>query len=208
MRNFTFLLLLSLLFSCQKDSSDNSNEPPVSSLYFPPVSGSEWQTTTVASLGWNEALLNDLYSYLQQKNTKAFIILKNGKIVAERYFGTFTADSSWYWASAGKTMTAMLVGIAQQEGLLNINNKTSQYLGTGWTSLSLAKENLITVRHQLTMTTGLDDVADADCTLPSCLQFKADAGTRWAYHNAAYTILDKVIEAASGSTFNNYFQQK
>lgn len=211
MRNCIVLLLLPFLFSCQKNTdSTDGPEPPVTTLYFPPVSGTEWQTTTVASLGWNGSLLNDLYTYLQQKNTKAFIILKNGKIVAERYFGTFTADSSWYWASAGKTMTAMLVGIAQQEGLLNINNKTSQYLGTGWTSLPLSKEDLITVKHQLTMTTGLDDAVtpDNDCTSPACLVYKADAGTRWAYHNAPYTILDKVVENAAGTTFNEYFRQK
>jgi CubicO group peptidase (beta-lactamase class C family) len=104
----------------------------------------------------------------------------------------------------------MLTGIAQQEGLLNINNKTSQYLGTGWTSLPLAKEDLITVKHQLTMTTGLDDgvTPDNDCTTPGCLIYKADAGARWAYHNAPYTLLDKVVENATGTTYNNYFQQK
>lgn len=178
-------------------------------MYFPPITGTEWQTTTPASLNWNVTQLNDLYTYLQSKNTKAFIILKNGKIVSEKYFGTFTADSNWYWASAGKTMTAFLVGIAQKEALLNINNKTSQYLGTGWTSATLTKENLITVRHQLTMTTGLDDdVPDDDCTLSSCLQYKADAGTRWAYHNAPYTMLDKVVENATGKTYNAYFQEK
>ncbi len=178
-------------------------------MYFPPTSGTEWQTTTAASLGWNEALIPDLYTYLQSKGTKGFIVLKNGKIVIEKYFGTFTADSNWYWASAGKTATAFLVGIAQQEGIININNKTSQYLGTGWTSLPLAKENLITVRHQLTMTTGLDDgVPDVDCMLPSCMIYKADAGTRWAYHNAPYTILDKVVENASGQSYNAYFQAK
>ncbi|HEY6506064.1 MAG TPA: serine hydrolase [Chitinophagaceae bacterium] len=208
-----FILPLLVLLSCKKegDSNGNNNPPPVPPvIYFPPVSGTEWQTSTASSLGWNETELNNLYTFLQQKNTKAFIILKNGKIVTERYFGTFTADSLWYWASAGKTMTAMLVGIAQQEGILNINNKTSQYLGTGWTSLPLAKENLITVRHQLTMTTGLDDAVtpDNDCTSPACLVYKADAGTRWAYHNAPYTILDKVVENASGLTYNNYFQQK
>ena len=106
-------------------------------------------------------------------------------------------------------MTAFLVGIAQQEGLLNINNRSSQYLGTGWTSAPLVKENLITIRHQLTMTSGLDDgVTDPDCTLPACLIYKADAPTRWAYHNAAYTLLDKVIETASGSSFNSFYQQK
>jgi CubicO group peptidase (beta-lactamase class C family) len=204
---FIFLCLLVGLVSCQPDETPPN--PSATSLYFPPVSGTEWQTTTPSSLGWNETQLNDLYPYLQSKNTKAFIILKNGKIVAEKYFGTFTADSLWYWASAGKTMTAMLVGIAQQEGLLNINSRSSTYLGRGWTSLPILKEDLITVRHQLTMTTGLDDgVPDDDCTTPSCLVYKADAGTRWAYHNAPYTLLDKVVETATGRTYNAYFQQK
>lgn len=207
------LFALFVFSSCSKDSANNNTElpviPVVSPMYFPPVTGTDWEDTSAASLGWNEALLNDLYSYLQLKNTKAFIILKNGKIVTERYFGSFTADSIWYWASAGKTITAMLVGIAQQEGLLNINNKTAQYLGNGWTSLTPAQEDLITVRNQLTMTTGLDDnVPDRDCTLPSCLVYKASAGNRWAYHNAPYTLLDKVVENATATTFNNYFQQK
>jgi CubicO group peptidase (beta-lactamase class C family) len=212
MKNIIVLLLSSLfILSCKKQVGDDS-DPSVtpSTLYFPPITGSDWQTTPPASLGWNETQLNEVYTYLQQKGTKAFIILKNGKMVAERYFGTFTADSNWYWASAGKTMTAMLVGIAQKEGLLNINTRTSQYLGTGWTSLPQAKEDLITVRHQLTMTTGLDDVVtpDNDCTSPGCLVYKADAGARWAYHNAPYTLLDKVVENASGTSFNTYFQQK
>lgn len=214
MKRLSLILLFIPFFnSCKKESSGGNNNPPnptpTATMYFPPVSGTEWQTVTPASLTWNETALNDCYTYLQSKGTKAFIILKNGKIVAERYFGTFTADSNWYWASAGKTLTAMLVGIAQQEGKININNKTSQYLGTGWTNAPLAKENLITVRHQLTMTTGLDDgVPDNDCTQPSCLQYKADAGTRWAYHNAPYTILDKVVENATGLSYNAYFQQK
>lgn len=178
-------------------------------MYFPPTTSSSWERVTPVALGWNESELNNLYTYLQQKNTKAFIILKNGRIVAEKYFDSFTADSVWYWASAGKTMTAFLVGIAQKEGLLNINNRSSMYLGNNWTALPLAKENLITVKHQLTMTTGLDDgVPDDDCTTPACLVFKADAGTRWSYHNGPYTLLEKVVESATGTTYNNYFQQK
>lgn len=205
------LLTTAMIVGCKKTDSPATITPPISneSIYFPTISGTDWQTTTPASFNWNETELNALYPYLETKNTKAFIILKNGKIVSEKYFGTFTKDSLWYWASTGKTMTAFLVGIAQQEGLLNIGNRSSQYLGTGWTSAPLAKENLITVRHQLTMTSGLDDGApDADCTLPSCLLYKADAGTRWAYHNAAYTLLDKVVETASGTSFNNFYQQK
>ena len=207
MKTLIRLLILPLLagtFSCTKGGEPIVDEP----LYFPPVGSTEWQTTTPAAQGWNETELAALYPYLESKGTKGFIILKNGKIVVERYFGSFTQDSIWYWASAGKTMTAFLVGIAQKEGFLNISNRSSQYLGSGWTSLPLAKENLITVRHQLTMTTGLDDGGDVDCTLPSCLQYKADAGNRWAYHNAPYTLLEKMVETATGQSYHNYFQQK
>ena len=209
-----FALAAILLFaSCKKLDTITEPLPPVpqpSTIYFPPNSGTEWQSATPSSLNWNTSALPDLDTYLQSKGTKAFIVLKNGKIVLENYYGTFKADSIWYWASAGKTMTAFLVGIAQKEGLLSINDKTSKYLGNGWTSLPLAKEDLITVKHQLTMTTGLDDAVqpDNDCTTPACLQYKADPGTRWAYHNAPYTLLDKVVEAATGTTYNNYFQQK
>ena len=214
MKNLTFVIIFvsSFIFSCKKDENTNTVSPPLpvnDVVYFPPTSSTVWDSVSPASLNWNITELNNLYPYLQSKNTKAFIILKNGKIVVEKYFGSFTSDSLWYWASAGKTMTAFLVGIAQQEGIININNKTSQYLGRGWTSAPLLKENLITIKNQLTMTTGLDDaVPDDDCTLPSCLIYKADAGTRWAYHNAAYTILDSVIVNASGMGYNAYFQQK
>lgn len=205
-----WLLCLLVCSACSKDNNPNAPEPPPAEfMYFPPVGGNEWQTKSPVALGWDTAQLSDLYQYLDQKNTKAFIILHNGKIVVEKYFDAFTADSIWYWASAGKTVTSMLVGIAQQEGLLDIDQSTSQYIGAGWTSLPSDKENLIQVKHQLTMTTGLNDgVADPDCTLPECLTYTADAGTRWAYHNAAYTLLDKVIEQVSGLTFNQYFQQK
>lgn len=209
MRNLLFIIVGILCIPACKKAVTPIPGTDTATLYFPATGSSNWETTSPSSLGWNETGLNDVYTYLQQKNTKAFIILKKGKIVAEKYFGTFTADSNWYWASAGKTMTAFLVGIAQEQGKLNINNKTSQYLGTGWTSLPLEKENLITVKHQLTMTSGLNDgVADVDCTLPACLQYKADAGSRWAYHNAAYTLLDKVVENATNTSYNTYFQQK
>lgn len=193
--------------SCIKP--DQQVDPKSENLYFPPISGDDWEKASPNTLGWNTLALDNLYSFLESKNTKAFIILKDGKIVTEKYFGTFKSDSWWYWASAGKTLTAFLVGIAQSEGILKIDDRGSKYLGQGWTSLPLEKENLITIKNQLSMTTGLDEGAgDVDCTLPACLQYKADAGTRWSYHNAPYTLLDQVVQKASGQTYNNYFQQK
>lgn len=178
-------------------------------LYFPSTTTDEWETTTPGSLGWCESEIAGLYTYLETANTDAFIVLKDGKMVLEKYFGTFTADSAHVWNSAGKCLTATLVGIAQKEGLLNINNKTSDYLGTGWTSMPQAKEDLITVWHQLTMTTGMDDEGNRwACTDDTCLHYISDAGTRWAYHNAAYNLLRDVLESATGKNLNIYTNQK
>ena len=172
-------------------------------LYFPPLTGSTWETISPSSLGWCTDQIDSLYRFLDQKNTKAFIVLKDGKVVLEKYFDRFTRDSIWYWASAGKTLTAFLVGQAQEEGLLKISDPTSKFLGKGWTALPADKEDKITLWNELTMTSGLDDkVADPYCTLPSCLTYKADAGTRWAYHNAPYTLLENVLESAASKDIN------
>lgn len=179
------------------------------SLYFPPVIGNTWDTISPAALGWCQPQIDSLTQFLGNRNTKAFLVLKDGKIVIEKYYGTFTADSLWYWASAGKTLTAFAVGIAQQEGHLSISDTTSDYLGSGWTACTTNQEEKITIRDQLTMTSGLDDgVPDYSCTLDTCLQYLADAGTRWAYHNGPYTLLDSVIEVATGMTLNQYITQK
>jgi CubicO group peptidase (beta-lactamase class C family) len=183
-----------------------------SPLYFPPKIGTTWQTTDPSTLGFCPDRIDSLYNFLEVHNSKSFILLKDGKIVLEKYFGTFTQDSFWYYASAGKSVTAFLVGQAQESGILRIDSSTSKYLGNGWTSCPPDKEKLITVRHQLTMTSGLDDtpplppgVTDPNnCTQPACMVYKADAGTRWAYHTAAYRLLHNVLENASGMTINAY----
>ncbi|MBK6549092.1 MAG: serine hydrolase [Flavobacteriales bacterium] len=173
-------------------------------LYFPPVIGNAWETVDPAELGWCPENIPALLQFLDESNSKAFIVLKDGRIVMEHYFGTFTVDSSWYWASAGKSLTAFMVGLAQEDGLLDIDEPTSLYLGEGWTSCTPEQEAAITIRNQLTMTTGLDDSGNVDCTDPECLTYLAEPYTRWAYHNAPYTLLDGVISAATGQTLNGY----
>lgn len=198
----TTILLSILLFTAPTGGAIAQN------LYFPP-NGSNWDTLSPTALGWCTDSIQPLYDFLDSTNSKAFLVLKDGRIVLEKYFDTFTQDSLWYWASAGKTMTAFLVGMAQQEGLLSIEDTTSTYLGNGWTNCPPAKEEMITVRHQLSMTTGLDDGGgNNDCTDPACLTYLADSGTRWAYHNAPYTLLDSVIENATGQTLNAYLFSK
>jgi len=205
MRYLLFLIIIFSFLSCKKNETSTTDEL----YYYPPVTGDTWDTKTAAAVGWDETLLQSAFDYAGTKSTYGLIVLHHGKIVKEQYWNSWTKNTKYYIASAGKSVVAFLAGIAQQDGIININNKTSQYLGTGWTSLPLAKENLITIKHQLTMTTGLDDgVADADCTTASCLVYKADAGTRWAYHNAPYHLLQTVIGNASGKAFAQYSKEK
>lgn len=209
MKKLTFLLLPLLVLGCSSDSdAPETTNPPVDTekMYFPDNGTDAWETKAISTLDWNQSQVQPLLDYLQQKHTRSFMILVNGRIVMENYFNGHSATTSWYWASAGKTLTATMTGIAQQEGLLDINDKVSDYLGTGWTSAPLTKENLITNRHLLTMTSGLNDALGDDVS-PANLQYVADAGTRWAYHNV-YVKLQDVVAEASGQTWSSYFNTK
>lgn len=178
-------------------------------LYFPPNNTDTWEKIPIENLGWCQNKVDSLYRFLDDNNTKSFILLKDGKIVLERYFNGHSASSNWYWASAGKGLTAFLIGIAQQENKLKITDPTSHYLGQGWTGLTPEQEIKITIKDQLSMTSGLDDrVSDPFCTADSCLVYLAESGSRWAYHNAPYTLLDPLFEKATGLKLNFYIRQK
>ena len=205
------LCLISILlfsFGCSSNNNSDNNTTTVGdSMYFPPSDGSTtWETKSIAALGWNANAVQPLLDYLQLKNSKSFIILVNGRIVMENYFNGHSSTTAWYWASAGKTLTATVTGIAEQEGYINTNNKVSDYIGLGWTSAPIAKENLITCKHLLSMSSGLDDSL-GDNVSPANLQYVANAGTRWAYHNV-YVKLQDVVAQATGQTWNNYFNTK
>ncbi len=210
MKYLCSLLLMLFLVSCKKNETVRPTPVPIpEAYYYPPLTGDTWDTKTSTSIGWDASLLQSAFEYAATKNTYGLILLQHGKIVKEQYWNNWTKETKYALNSAGKSVVAFVAGIAQQDGTININNKTSQYLGIGWTSLPVVKENLITLKHQLTMTTGLDDgVADPDCTSASCLIYKADAGTRWAYHNAAYRLLQDVLANASAKTWNAYCKEK
>ncbi len=210
MKPTIFRLLVFSILALMNCSSSNTDvpidTPQENEIYFPPNDSHTWETVSISELGWNESQLQPLLDYLEEKNTKSFIILHNGKIVLEQYMNGHSETSFWYWASAGKTLTTAVAGIAEEAGLININNKVSDYLGTGWTSVPLEKENLITCKNLLSMNSGLDDSLGDDVS-PANLQYVADAGNRWAYHNV-YVKMQDVVATASNDTWSNYFNTK
>lgn len=172
MRFLILPFIVLVLSGCSK-KADSTSETPAATLYFPPIGNDTWETTDPQALGWDIAKLNEAITYAGGTKTYGLIILYKGRIVTEKYWNNWTFDTRYPINSAGKSVTAFLTGIAEQEGLLNSNDRTSKYLGAGWTSLPSAKEDAITIRHQLSMTTGLEDnVADDNCMIPSCLTIK------------------------------------
>ena len=200
---FISTILFVLFTACKK------SKPQIiingDAMYFPSNTSSEWETKTITSLGFNQSAVQPLKDYLALKNTKSFMVIVNGRIVIEEYFNGHSATATWQWNSAGKTLVGTTIGIAQQENLLTINTRVSQYLGFGWTSEPLQKENLITSKSLLTMTSGLNDANNLVTT--SNLTYLADAGARWSYHNVFQKLMD-VVGAASSQSFENYFNAK
>jgi hypothetical protein len=83
------LLLLFLVFfagmACESKDEENPNSLE-GSMYFPPTTGSDWENTSISSLGWNESQVPALLDFLESKNSKSFLILVNDRIVMEEYF--------------------------------------------------------------------------------------------------------------------------
>jgi len=91
-------------------------------------------------------------------------------------------------ASLQKSVVSLLVGIAVDRGLVDIEAPVSKYLGAGWSKATEAQESAILVRHLLTMTSGLTPKQ----------AFKADAGTLWEYNTNVYSRLVDVLEKVTG----------
>ena len=100
-------------------------------------------------------------------------------------------------ASAQKSVSAMLAGLAQERGVLKITDSVQKYLGSGWSKASPEQESVITIRHLLTMTSGLDDD----------LRFEAPPGTRWYYNSTAYSRVLMCIAAAAKMDRNQLTRQ-
>lgn len=207
MKNLFVVCLALLGLTCCK-KSDTTSTINNEAYYFPPNNSDVWETKAPLTT-WDAAKLEEAFTYAGTKKTYGMILLHKGKIVKEQYWNGWTKSNRYPLNSATKSIVATVVGIAQQDGLLNINDRTNKYLGLGFTSAPLLKENLITIKHQLCMTTGLDEnVPDDNCITPSCLKFKADAGTRWYYYNAPYRLVQDVVAAASSKNFMDYANEK
>jgi CubicO group peptidase (beta-lactamase class C family) len=100
-------------------------------------------------------------------------------------------------ASTQKSFIATLAGIARDKGLLDFDAPVAKYLGAGWSNASAEQEGAITVRHLMSMTSGLSEK----------LEFVFPAGGDWSYINKAYSLVNDIIQAASGLEANEFTRE-
>jgi CubicO group peptidase (beta-lactamase class C family) len=117
----------------------------------------------------------------------SLIILKNGKLVVEEHYNGFKSNQLHQLQSCTKSLTSLLVGIAIDKGFIkSVDDKLLLYLpdseyAAGW-------EN-VTIRHLLTMSSGVEWIKD-------------DPNSPWDKDEGIASILLKPAIGNSGVGFN------
>ena len=136
-------------------------------------------------------------------------------------------DTIFWIASMTKPITATAIMILRDEGKLSINDPVEKYLPEfkkQWLVGNKSQEVLtlkrpvrsVTLKDLLTHTSG---VADAPSTgrdlslaelvlLYSQQPLKSEPGSKWEYNNPGINTLGRVVEVASGETFENFLQKR
>ena len=134
------------------------------------------------------------------------MVVQEGKtIVAEWYWGDRTPQTLSEGFSTMKSVTATLVGIAQTQKKLNINQKASDFIKE-WKGT--ASES-ITIRQLLSMTSGRREVfngnpfADNELIAINIGQ-EITPGTDWRYSNTTLQVLETVLERAVGGSVKSF----
>ena len=176
------------------------------STYFPPDDGT-WERVDPASVGWDAEGLSAALDVAGSRSSSGVLILHHGRIMAERYWqlndpstgyanslqgGDLQGRAIEDVASAQKSVVAVLVGIAQERGLLRLDDPVTKHLGRGWSNASPQQEQAISVQHLLNMSSGL----------ATDMSFQAEPETTWLYNSPAYHYVMRVLEAVTGQDRN------
>lgn len=143
------------------------------------------------------------------KNVKAVVIVKDGRVIAERYAPGFGVETPLLSYSVAKSFTNALLGILVREGRL----RTSQAVGAPEWSAEGDPRGAITIENLLRMESGLDaaetgtgfdPATQMELTQSDMAAFAARhslkhaPGTAWEYTSANTLILDRLLGKVVG----------
>lgn len=142
--------------------------------------------------------------YAQSQKTTGFLIVRDRKTVVERNWPV-PADAGMFRAMAyettpdgelledvasqQKSFVSVLVAVAVDKGLIDLDRPVSDYIGAGWSKATPEQEKAIRVIHLLHMASGLND----DFT------YAAPAGALFHYNTPAYAVTKRILAAAAKS---------
>ena len=160
--------------------------------------------------GWDASKLDLAVAYAGKQNSSGVVILYRGRILAEKYWSVKSAENqqSLYnymlvkttadgraiedVASVQKSVISFLAAIAREKGNLDLDSTVANYLGEGWSKASPEQESRITVRHLMSMTSGLNE----------SLNYMHPAGTVWGYNTRGYSLMVPVLTNATHMDIN------
>lgn len=144
------------------------------------------------------------------RRTRAVLVVKNGRLIAERYAPGFDATMPMYGASMSKTVTGALVGILVSRGLIDL--KAPARIAR-WQAPDDARRK-ITFGNLLQMSSGLrwsENAGDPFGDLVTLIFRSADAaayaedrklvhppGTHFAYDTGTSVIVSRILLTALG----------
>ena len=175
----------------------------------------ELGTVTVGGVG------RDLGRFLGSTGTTAFIVIRDDAVLYERYFNGDTRSSIQTSFSVAKSYLSALVGIASDEGLLNLDDPITEHIPE---LLDRDRRfSRITIEDLISMASGLryeenslpwgDDAqtyysADLRELALEDTQIVEPPGRRWHYNNYNPLLIGMVLERATGQSVASYLQEK
>jgi CubicO group peptidase (beta-lactamase class C family) len=174
--------------------------------YWPTAGG--WETVEPAAAGFDPQGLNAALDAAMADRSADILVLRAGRIVAERYAPDANVERKQQIASAAKSMVSVLVGVAIDQGKIRSLDQSAADFIAPWRG---TPKSAITIRHLLTMTSGLDDtglalrnIAGDQFAINAAAPQLAPPGARWAYQTAVFHLLYHVIAHAAGEPFEAF----
>lgn len=193
------LLALPALIGC---GAENSAPPP------PPPLGKAALKAVIDKPGANHEGLaravDTLFTSADMGETRAVLVMRNGKIVAERYGPGYHENTRFVSWSMAKTVTAVMIGMLVADGRLSLDGSVPI---RAW-QRSGDPRGEITLRQLLQMRSGLKHVETSDppyeadtvrmlfldgrdnmSAYAETQPLEAEPGTTWEYNSATTVIL-------------------
>ena len=150
------LLILSILSSSILAGCGGPSPEELAAVHYTPLTLDDWPVSTPEEQGLDPMLVAELYHNAEQSETLyGLLVIKNGYLVAEKYFHGKSASQLSSRASVTKSVTSALVGIALEQGCLSsADQKMIDFFPELADRIKDPRKKQITIRQMLQMRAG------------------------------------------------------